>query len=89
MGSRHFTLSRAIPTPSIHQAHHPDVIPAGSAEYLPSGAVFTASQRITAQGSTAYRYASAARMGDKPNYVTPNFVGLADAQTALFTQPVS
>jgi hypothetical protein len=48
---------------SLDLVHRPDVIPAGSAEYLPSGAVFTASQRITAQESTAYRYVSAAYRG--------------------------
>ena len=63
MGSGHLLLLRAIPLSNIRQAHHRGVIPAESAEYLPSGAVFTANQRIIAQESTAYRYVSAAYGG--------------------------
>ena len=44
--------------PGLDLVHLPDVIPAGSAEYLPSGVVFTASQCITAQKSTVHRQVS-------------------------------
>ena len=73
--------------PSLDLVHRPDVILAVSAEYLPSGVVFTVSQRITAQKSTVYRQVSVACIErPSPDSVTPNLVGLADAQTALFTQ---
>jgi hypothetical protein len=50
--------------PSLDLVHRPDVILAVSAEYLPSGAVFTVSQRITAQKSTVYRQVSVACIKD-------------------------
>jgi hypothetical protein len=49
--------------PSLDRVHHPDVILAVSAEYLLSDVVFTVSQRITAQKSTAYRQVSVACIG--------------------------
>jgi hypothetical protein len=75
----------------MRRAHHPDVIPAGSAEYLPLGAVFTASQRIIAQKSTVYRHVSAPTTIRETRHLIRDteFLGLADAQTALFTQPIS
>jgi hypothetical protein len=51
-----FTLSRAIPTPSlVDPARHPDVIPVASVEYPPPSVVFTVNRRITARKSTAHR----------------------------------
>jgi len=74
---------------NLHLVHRPDVIPAASAEYLPPSVVFTVSRRITARKSTAHRQVSAVLPKEyAPDAVTPHFEGLADAQTALFTQLV-